>query len=34
MRLGTLKVKVGNIEGGIKPWVDAKLENKDRWVQV
>lgn len=32
-RLGILEVKVKNIEGGVKPWVNVKLDNQERRVQ-
>lgn len=33
-RLAILEAKVQNIEGGVKLWVETKLENQDRWLQV
>lgn len=32
MVLTILKVRVGNMEGGVRPWLDEQFENQDRWV--
>lgn len=33
MRLAMLEAKVWNKEGGVKAWVEIKLENQDRQAQ-